>query len=185
VAVLACGLAVPFNGQTQATHQAPASSAQTQRSFDTPQKAAEALIQAAGNYDVPALLEIFGPDGKDFVSSADAVQDKKYASAFAEKARTKNVVTADPKNKARATLMVGDDDWPFPVPIVQQKGKWHFDDKEGHKEILYRRIGANELDAIQVCRGIRRGTGRICIYGSRQFRRQPVRANNLQHTREA
>jgi hypothetical protein len=153
VAVLACGLAVPFNGQTQATHQAPASSAQTQRSFDTPQKAAEALIQAAGNYDVPALLEIFGPDGKDFVSSADAVQDKKYASAFAEKARTKNVVTADPKNKARATLMVGDDDWPFPVPIVQQKGKWHFDDKEGHKEILYRRIGANELDAIQVCRG--------------------------------
>ena len=88
LAVLACGLAVPFNGQTQATHQAPASSAQTQRSFDTAQKAAEALIQAAGNYDVPALLEIFGPDGKDFVSSADAVQDKKYASAFAEKART-------------------------------------------------------------------------------------------------
>ena len=111
------------------------------------------MIQAAENYDVPALLEIFGPDGKEFLSSADAVQDKKYAIAFAAKARTKNVVTANPKNKARATLMVGDDDWPFPVPFVQQKGKWHFDDKEGHKEILYRRIGANELDAIQVCRG--------------------------------
>ena len=62
-------------------------------------------------------------------------------------------VSVDPKNQARAILLVGNDDWPFPVPIVKKGGKWHFDSKEGHDEILFRRIGANELDAIQICRG--------------------------------
>ena len=100
-----------------------------------------------------ALLEILGPDGKDFISSADPVQDKSIAADFAAKADEKNVVTVDPKNKARAILSVGDDDWPFPVPLVKKNGKWYFDAKQGREEILFRRIGANELDAIQVCRG--------------------------------
>ena len=62
-------------------------------------------------------------------------------------------MTIDAKNQNRAILSVGNDDWPLPVPIVKQKGKWHFDSKQGRDEILFRRIGANELDAIQVCRG--------------------------------
>jgi Protein of unknown function (DUF2950) len=153
IALLSCALVVPLHTQQQPTQAVPASSAPAQKAFDTPQQASEALIQAAGDYDVPALLEIFGPEGKDFVSSADPVQDKNHALAFAAKAHEKNVTAIDKKNKARAILSVGDDDWPFPVPIVKQGKKWHFDGKEGHKEILFRRIGANELDAIQICRG--------------------------------
>jgi hypothetical protein len=62
-------------------------------------------------------------------------------------------VTIDPKNKAQAILTVGNDDWPLPVPLVSRGSKWYFDSKRGHDEILFRRIGANELDAIQICRG--------------------------------
>jgi hypothetical protein len=121
--------------------------------FDTPQQAAEALIRAAESYDVSTLLAIFGPDGKDFVSSSDPVHDKSIAASFAAKAREKHLVTPDSKNKAQAILTVGNGDWPLPVPLVKQGSKWHFDSKRGHDEILFRRIGANELDAIQICRG--------------------------------
>jgi hypothetical protein len=81
------------------------------------------------------------------------VQDKSRAEAFAQKARERSGVSIDPKNKARAILSVGTDDWPFPVPIVKVGGKWYFDSKQGREEILFRRIGGNELDAIQICRG--------------------------------
>ena len=151
IAVLFCALAYPQSAPAQPA-QAEASS-QPQKAFDTPQQAAEALVQASGKYDVPALLEIFGPDGKDFVSSGDPVRDQNYAEEFATKAHEKLEVKIDPKNKAQALVSVGNDNWPFPVPIVKQGGKWRFNAKEGHDEILYRRIGANELDAIQVCRG--------------------------------
>ena len=125
----------------------------TAMTFDSPQQAAEALIRAAESYDVPTLLAIFGPDGKDFVSSSDTVHDKSIAASFAAKAEEKHLVNMDPKNKARAVLSVGSNDWPFPVPIVRRGSKWFFDSKQGHDEILFRRIGTNELDAIQICRG--------------------------------
>ena len=127
--------------------------ASEQMTFSTPEAAAEALIKAATDYDVPQLTKIFGPEGEDFISSADAVRDKNNAIAFAQKAQTKNSIQKDPKNANQVFLVVGDDDWPFPVPLVKKSGKWHFDSAEGRTEILYRRIGANELDAIQVCRG--------------------------------
>jgi DUF2950 family protein len=126
---------------------------EAQRGFATPQQAGDALIQAAEAYNVSALLEIFGPDGKDFISSADSVHDKSIAAEFAAKAREKNLVTIDPKTKTRAVLSVGSDDWPLPVPIVKKGSQWYFDSKQGRREILLRRIGANELDAIQICRG--------------------------------
>jgi len=150
-AILLCVLVVPLHAQS--TPQSAPPSAQAQKVYDTPQEAAKALVQAAANYDVPVLLEIFGPDGKDFIASADPVHDKTIAAAFAARANEKNVVAIDPKNKARAILSVGKDDWPLPIPIVKQNGKWHFDTKEGRTEILFRRIGANELDALQICRG--------------------------------
>jgi hypothetical protein len=121
--------------------------------FNTPQQAAEILIRATGSYDVSTLMAIFGPDGKDLVSSSDPVHDKSLASSFAAKAREKYLVTTDPKNNAQAILTVGNDDWPFPVPLVKRGSKWYFDAKHGRDEILFRRIGANELDAIQICRG--------------------------------
>jgi DUF2950 family protein len=151
VVILSCVLAAPLHAKP--TPQKGASSAQVQKMFNTPQEAAEALIQAAASYDVSALLDIFGPDGKDFIASADPVHDKTIAAAFAAKANQKNVIVIDPKNKNHAILSIGNDDWPLPVPIVKQKGKWHFASKEGRDEILFRRIGANELDAIQICRG--------------------------------
>jgi hypothetical protein len=124
-----------------------------QKAFNTPQEAAETLIQAAEKYDVSALLEMFGPEGKEFISSADPVRDKGIAASFAAKAHEKNVVTLDPQDKTRAILSVGNDDWPLPVPIVKRKGKWYFDSKQGRDEIFFRRIGSNELDALQICRG--------------------------------
>ena len=123
------------------------------RAFSTPEQAAEALINAAESYDVATLLEIFGPDGKDFISSSDPVRDKSIAANFADKAREKHVVTIDANNKSKAVLSVGADDWPLPVPIVKKGSTWHFDSKLGRDEIVFRRIGANELDAIEICRG--------------------------------
>jgi hypothetical protein len=124
-----------------------------QMTFSTPQAAVEMLIKATGDYDVPALTQIFGPSGQDFISTADPVQDKNASLKFADLAREKNSVSIDPKKPSRATIIVGDDDWPFPVPLVKKSGKWRFDSDAGRNEILLRRIGANELDAIQVCRG--------------------------------
>jgi hypothetical protein len=126
--------------------------AKTQRAFSTPQEAAEALIRAAADYNVNALMEIFGPHAKGLIVSADPVRDKNNALEFANKARQKNSVDIERANPNRATLVVGNDDWPLPVPIVKRNGKWYFDTKAGRKEILYRRIGANELDAIEICR---------------------------------
>jgi len=124
-----------------------------QRSFDTPKQAADALIQAAKSFDVTSLREIFGPDGQDFVPKADPVQDKNQVAAFVARTEEKTSVTIDPKNSARAILTVGNEAWPFPVPLVKRGGEWYFDSKAGRDEILYERIGTNELDAITVCRG--------------------------------
>jgi hypothetical protein len=123
------------------------------KAFATPEEAADALVQAAEQYDTAALLEIWGPDGKDLLVTDDAVGDKKRAADFVALAHQKKAVEIDPKNPARATLVVGENDWPLPVPIVKRDGKWSFDAKAGRREILLRRIGADELDAIQICRG--------------------------------
>ena len=102
---------------------------------------------------MPELMAIFGPDGKDFVASADPVEDKNNAAAFATEARAKNSISIDPAKPNRAIIIVGEEEWPMPVPLIKKNGKWYFEAKSGRQEILFRRIGANELDAIQVCRG--------------------------------
>jgi Protein of unknown function (DUF2950) len=145
---------LPTLSVAQSSQESAATPTSTgQDSFSSPQWAADALIRAATDYDVAALLKIFGPEGQDLVSSADPVHDKSRMDAFAAKAREKQTVTIDQKNGSRATLTVGNDNWPFPVPIVRKGRKWIFDSKQGHDEILFRRIGANELDAIQICKG--------------------------------
>lgn len=125
----------------------------TQKEFDTPQAAADALIQAAEAYDVAALKEILGPGSDDIVASEDAVQDKNRATEFARTAREKNSIETDKKDANKATILIGNDEWPMPIPLVKRKGKWVFDTKAGRDEILLRRIGANELDALAICRG--------------------------------
>lgn len=124
-----------------------------QKAFDTPEQAAESLIQAAASFEVPALREILGSGSEDIVSSEDPVMDKERALTFAAKAKEKHVIEVDPKNPSLAILSVGENDFPLPIPIVKKKDKWTFDSKAGAKEILARRIGANELDAIAICQG--------------------------------
>jgi hypothetical protein len=144
IAAFVLALASTLSGQ-------PASA--PQKVFDTPQQAVDALLKAAEADDVAGLEGLFGPQGKDLVVSGDPVQDKNHIASFVALAKQKQAVVIDPKNAAHATLVVGPLDWPTPVPIVKRKGKWYFDSAAGRKEILDRRIGANELDAIQVCRG--------------------------------
>src|SRR6266403_769202 len=124
-----------------------------QKQFDTPKQAADALIQVATNLDVAAAKEILGPDGEDLISSEDPVMDKKRAEEFANKAKEKMSVATNKKSSNEAILIVGNDDFPLPIPIVKQNGKWFFDTKVGREEILNRRVGANELNAIEICRG--------------------------------
>jgi len=124
-----------------------------QKQFDTPKQAADALIQVATNLDVAAAKEILGADGEDIISSEDPVMDKKRATAFADKAKEKMSVETDKKNPNQAILVVGNDNFPLPIPIVKEKGKWFFDTKIGREEILNRRVGENELNAIEICRG--------------------------------
>ena len=122
------------------------------RSFATAAEAANALIDAAEKYDEAALLEILGPDSYDIIHTGEPARDREVAQKFAAEARAKNNV-AQPKNSRRAFLSVGEDDWPFPVPIVKGPSGWSFDAKAGRTELLYRRVGSNELSAIQICRG--------------------------------
>ena len=89
----------------------------------------------------------------DIVLSGEYGQDRQRATEFAAKAREKQSVSIDPKTGRRAFLLVGDGEWPFPIPIVKRGAKWSFDGTAGRRELLYRRIGANELDAITICRG--------------------------------
>ena len=124
-----------------------------QRQFNTAHEAADALIQVAKNFDPAAAKVILGPDSEDIVSSEDPVADKKEAQIFAEKAKEKLSIEVDRKDPNRATISVGNDDFPLPIPLVKRNGKWSFDTKEGRREVLNRRIGANELNAITVCRG--------------------------------
>jgi len=145
-----------FAAQQSAAKTVPAGTAASSAGavlFDTPEQAGDALVDAAGKFDVPALTQIFGPGGEDIVFSGEFAQDRKHAADFAALARQKKTVSVDPKSGARAFLLVGNEDWPFPVPLVKRGEKWFFDSKAGRQELLYRRIGANELDAIEICRG--------------------------------
>ena len=152
-AIVSCTLPVFISlGAEQKTDTAAASQP-TQKQFDTPKQAADALIQVAANFDVAAAKEILGPDSEEIVSSEDPVQDKNRAAEFAAKAKEKTSIQIDKKNPNVAILLVGKDDFPLPIPLVKRNGKWSFDTKVGREEILNRRIGANELNAIAICRG--------------------------------
>jgi Protein of unknown function (DUF2950) len=124
-----------------------------QKQFNTPKEAADGLVQAAESFDIAALKEILGPDSADLIASEDPIGDKNRATAFAAKAKEKSSIEMDSQNPNRAILTVGNDDFPLPIPIVKNKDKWMFDTKAGREEILNRRIGSNELDAIAICRG--------------------------------
>lgn len=122
-----------------------------QQRFDSAEAAAQAVIDAAAGHDTAKLLAIFGPKG--MLSSGDSLQDRAEQTEFARLAGTKHRLETSAANPNRAVLAIGDEDWPFPVPIVRTKGKWSFDSSEAPTEMQARRIGSDELDAIEICRG--------------------------------
>ena len=122
-----------------------------QKTFATPAEAVQALVKAAEDGNQEEMLAVLGDDGKDLVYSGDQVQDMASMQKFVKSYKTKHtLVTEDEKTRI---LQVGPNDWPMPIPIVNDGGKWKFDTAAGKEELLYRRIGRNELGAIAACRG--------------------------------
>lgn len=128
-------------------------SAIKQAIYATPEAACAALVTASEQFDLGTLAEILGPDGVKLVTGDDKVQDKNQAAEFAAKAREKTDIARDDQNPHRATVSVGAEGWPMPIPLVEEGGRWRFDSAAGSEEILFRRIGENELCAIQICLG--------------------------------
>src|SRR5947209_3093407 len=124
-----------------------------QKWFASPQEAAEAFTVASENYDEAAFKEILGPNSFDLIHTGEPNLDKQMLADFASMARAKTTIAYDPKNRSRAIIVIGNDAWPFAIPVAKAGLKWFFDTDAGRREIVFRRIGRNELDAIQVCRG--------------------------------
>lgn len=117
--------------------------------FNSPEAAIDALKAAVQNRDTNALHAIFGPAAHSLVS-ADLVEAAQEREVFVERLRQK--VTPVPESEAKVQLHLGEDGWAFPIPLVKQGGQWFFDTEAGREEILNRRIGADEIGAIRVCR---------------------------------
>jgi len=125
----------------------------TQKSFATARQAVDALIAANRDNDISALNQILGPDASSLISSGDDAQDKNDRSNFVALYDAHHRLV--PAGVERLTLIVGKHEWPLPIPLVKNNGEWRFDSADGARELLYRRIGSNELAAIQVCQALR------------------------------
>jgi hypothetical protein len=122
--------------------------AAAQELFKTPEEAASALVGAAKSDDDKAILAVLGPDGKAIVASGDPVADSNAREKFIAAYDAKHALELE--GDGTQTLILGDDNWPFPIPLVNKAGEWQFDTKSGADEILRRRVGRNELSTIQV-----------------------------------
>ncbi|MCJ7540592.1 MAG: DUF2950 domain-containing protein [Desulfobacterales bacterium] len=122
---------------------------QDQKTFASPDEAVKAMLEALKAEDVKVLSAIFGPGSEDLISSGDPVADKAERERFINLYQQKNRL--EEASSTRAALYIGNEDWPFPIPVVKKDGVWLFDTDEGREEIIARRIGRNELSVIQVC----------------------------------
>jgi hypothetical protein len=140
-------LLVALSFASACSSQAPVTSdLHAGQSFDSADAAADALVTAAEAKDDTRLAAIFGPDGADLLHSGDAVADDAALERFAAAAREKRAL--DKTDKDRVVLNVGNDDWPFPIPLVKSGKGWRYDVNAGKEELLNRRIGRNELAAV-------------------------------------
>ena len=124
-----------------------------QERFDSPEAAAQAVIDAANNHDSARLTAVLGADARAILTSGDAAQDRAEQTEFANHAHTKHQMEPCPLDANRVILSVGEADWPFPIPIVRTGGKWSFDASQADVEMRARRIGSNEMDVIEICKG--------------------------------
>jgi hypothetical protein len=120
-----------------------------QKSFKSPEEAVKALIDATKGNDTKELMAIFGPVGKELILSGDEVADQFGRDRFVKAYGEMNRLVSE--NEKKVILHVGNREWPFPIPVVKEGESWFFDTKAGKQEVLNRRIGRNELNAIQVC----------------------------------
>jgi hypothetical protein len=120
-----------------------------QEQFATPDEAVDALMKSVRSGDIGAVARVLGPGSAEIVSSGDPVDDAAARKRVIDAFDTKHQVMTEGEDKA--TLIVGNEEWPFPIPLVRMDGRWQFDANAGREEILYRRIGRNELSAIQAC----------------------------------
>ncbi|MEW6454812.1 MAG: DUF2950 domain-containing protein [Pseudomonadota bacterium] len=123
------------------------SEARAQQTFNNAEAAADALAAAARTGDRKQIVTVLGPGSADIVSSGDDVQDDETRKAFVTAYDAKHSIKQE--SGKPATLLIGQGDFPFPIPLVEKNGSWSFDTKAGREEILFRRIGRNELAAIQ------------------------------------
>jgi hypothetical protein len=122
---------------------------QGQKIFASAEEASNALFTAAQSNDEKAMLDIFGPDGKQVVSSGDDVQDHEMHANFAKKYQQMHRLVNEPDGTT--TLYIGAENWPAPIPLMHKGNSWYFDTEAGTREILYRRVGRNEITTIRVC----------------------------------
>jgi hypothetical protein len=121
-----------------------------QKTFSSPEEASAALVAAAQNNDEKAMLEILGPAGKQIVSSGDPTEDAENHANFARRYQQMHRFVKEPDSSV--VMYIGAENWPSPIPLAMKGSLWFFDTEAGKKEILFRRIGRNELSAIMVCR---------------------------------
>jgi hypothetical protein len=120
-----------------------------QKTFSSAEEASNALVTAQRSNDEKALLDILGPDGKQIVSSGDEAEDAQSRANFVEKYQEMHRLVKEPDGTT--TLYIGAKNWPTPIPLINKGNVWYFDTEAGKKEILYRRIGRNEMSTIRVC----------------------------------
>lgn len=158
----------------------------SQKTFATAQQAVDALIAANRRNDTGALSQIFGPEASALISSGDDTQDKNDRAHFVELYDAHHRLV--PAGAAKMTLVVGKNEWPLPIPLVKSGGEWRFDSTNGAKELLYRRIGSNELAAIKVCQALRQAQLQYAAAGhdgndpgayAQRFRSEPGKQNGL------
>jgi len=149
VAVLFMGGTIALAGLCNAAAAKVSAKATEPKGFQSPEEAAQALVDAAKNNDNKKLLAILGRAGEELISSGDAVADRQGRERFVRMYETKHRLSKE--GAGMMAIEVGEEDWPFPIPIIKQGGRWRFDTRAGKEEILNRRIGQNELSAIQVC----------------------------------
>jgi hypothetical protein len=125
-----------------------------QTAYSTPQAAVDALVSAARSDNTDQLKAMFGPDAMEVLSSGDAVADEQARKRFLERYDQKHELVGGQEGPQSMQLLIGSDDWPFAIPIVMHKGAWVFDTEKGYQEIINRRVGRNEHDAVQVCLAI-------------------------------
>jgi hypothetical protein len=120
-----------------------------QKTFSSAEEASRALATAAQGNDEKAMLEILGPDGKQIVSSGDDTEDAENRANFAQKYEQMHRLVKEPDGMTM--LYIGAENWPTPIPLANKGSAWYFDTEAGKKEILYRRVGRNEMSTIRVC----------------------------------